>query len=163
MKSPRIESISKEVVFLALKDSSFPTKEGIELSKFRDNIADIREHIINSVPLPDHYYRQSSGRDYLLEERGWLHLHVGHDIDGDVLLIVEQTADKVIFIALTDHTIFRETPRAKSILGLGPRPRKQSSDPARRLWIPDSRVPGPPGQSARDGVQGSGKHSIFSA
>ena len=118
MKSPRIESISKEVVFLALKDSSFPTKEGIELSKFRDNIADIREHIINGVPLPDHYYRQSSGRDYLLEERGWLHLHVGHDIDRDVLLIVEQTADKVIFIALTDHTIFRETPRAKSILGL---------------------------------------------
>ena len=34
MKSPRIESISKEVVFLALKDGAFPTKEGIELSKF---------------------------------------------------------------------------------------------------------------------------------
>jgi hypothetical protein len=118
MKSPRIEAIPKEVVFLELKDGNFPTKEGIELSKFLDNIAHIREHIINGIALPEHYYRQSSGRDHLLEERGWLHLHVGHGIDDNVLLIVEQTADKVVFIALTDHTIFRENPRAKSLLGL---------------------------------------------
>ena len=42
-------------------------------------------------------------------------LHVGHDVDDGVLLIVEQLEDRVILICLTDHTIFAEHPRARSI------------------------------------------------
>lgn len=69
-------------------------------------------------PLDEKYYRQSLGRDYLLEEYGWLHLHIGYGVDDDVLLIVEQTETVVILIALTDHTIFKERPRGKSLTGL---------------------------------------------
>jgi hypothetical protein len=54
-------------------------------------------------------------RDYLLEELGWLHLHVGHGIDDRVLLIVEALDDRVFFIAVTDHSIFSERLRAKSL------------------------------------------------
>ena len=68
--------------------------------------------------LDEKYYRQSPGRDYLLEEYGWLHLHIGHGVDDNVLLIVEQTETAVILIALTDHTIFKERPRARSLAGL---------------------------------------------
>jgi len=69
-------------------------------------------------PLDEKYYRQSLGRDHLLEEYGWLHLHIGHGVDNDVLLIVEQTETTIILIALTDHTIFNERPRGKSLTGL---------------------------------------------
>ncbi len=48
-----------------------------------------------------------------------MHLHVGHDVDDDVLLVVEQTEDQVIFIALTNHEIFQEDPRGKSLSKLG--------------------------------------------
>lgn len=74
--------------------------------------------IKSGQPLDEKYYRQSAGRDYLLEEYGWLHLHIGHDVDDDVLLIVEQTEAAVVLIALTDHTIFEERPRGKSLTGL---------------------------------------------
>jgi len=62
-------------------------------------------------PLDEKYYRQSRGKDHLLEDYGWLHLHIGHGVDDDVLLVVEQTETAIILIALTDHTIFKERPR----------------------------------------------------
>ena len=121
MKLPRIEAIPKQVDVITLADGRFATKPGIELERFLDNILDIRDHIVNGRPLPDHYYQRSTGRDFLLETRGWLHLHVGYDIDDNVLLIVEQTADRVIFIGLTDHDIFRERPAGRSLARLGRR------------------------------------------
>ncbi len=69
-------------------------------------------------PLDEKYYRQSRGKDHLLEDYSWLHLHIGHGVDDDVLLIVEQTETAIILIALTDHTIFKERPRGKSLTGL---------------------------------------------
>ncbi|MGJ3263128.1 MAG: hypothetical protein ACFE0R_07820 [Salinarimonas sp.] len=118
MKLPRIEAVPKRVLLLELRDGTFPTRPGIDASLFRANMMDIIDRIEDGVPLPGHYYRRSVGRDFLLERFGWLHLHVGHDVDDGVLLVVEQLEDRVILICLTDHTIFAERPRARSILRL---------------------------------------------
>jgi len=88
MKLPRIEAVPKRVLLLELTDGTFPTRPGIDASLFRANMMDI------------------------------IDLHVGHDVDDGVLLIVEQLEDRVILICLTDHTIFAEHPRARSILRL---------------------------------------------
>jgi hypothetical protein len=106
------------VTWISLQDGSLPCKAGIDLSKFLDRILDLQALIEQGKPIPTRYYRQSQGRDYLLEEEGWLHLHIGYGIDDDVLLIVEQTPTEVIFIAVTDHSIFREHPRGRSLSGL---------------------------------------------
>ena len=119
MKKARIEAKPKIVEAIQLTDGSFPRKAGIDPTPFKANIADIRAHIIAGQELPAHYYRKSKGRDHLLAEKGWLHLHVGYDSDDNILLIVEQTDDKVIFIGLTDHDIFDEVPRGKSFARLG--------------------------------------------
>ncbi|GEP03071.1 hypothetical protein [Methylobacterium oxalidis] len=121
MRLARIEPVPKRVEFITLADGSFATRPGIDLERFLDNILDIRRHIVSGHPLPEHYYRRSRGRDHLPESRGWLHLRVGHGIDDDVLLIVEQTADCVLFIGLTNHDIFKERPRGRSLLRLGSR------------------------------------------
>ncbi len=82
------------------------------------NLLEVIRCIKAGQPLDEQYYRQSPGRDHLLEEYGWLHLHIGHGVDDDVLLIVEQTETTIILIALTDHAIFNERPRGKSLTGL---------------------------------------------
>ncbi|MBV8849472.1 MAG: hypothetical protein JOZ16_07785 [Methylobacteriaceae bacterium] len=111
--------IPREVIVITDRQGRLITQPGIDLNKFANNIAEIREHIEAGRELPPHFYRASPGRDYLLEDHGWLHLHVGHGIDDSVLLIIEPLEDRVIFIALTDHGIFHERPRAKSLRGLG--------------------------------------------
>ncbi|WP_298956619.1 hypothetical protein [uncultured Methylobacterium sp.] len=115
MKADRIEARPKAVELVLLSDGTFAVKPGIDFERFKTNIAEIVDRIKAGTGLPDHYYRKTTGRDALLDDYGWMHLHVGHDIDDDVLLIVEQTQDAVILVALTDHTIFRERPRARSI------------------------------------------------
>jgi hypothetical protein len=96
----------------------YPLKPAFNSAKFTGNIQIVRECVISGRELPGQFYRQSPGRDYLFEEHGWMHLHVGHGIDDDVLLIVESLEHKVLFIALTDHRIFNERPRGKSLHGL---------------------------------------------
>src|ERR1700744_4695777 len=112
-------TVPREVVVITDKGGQLVTQSGIDLNNFASNIAEVRECIEAGRELPHRFYRSSPGRDYLLEEYGWLHLHVGHGIDDSVLLIVESLEDRVIFIALTDHRIFNECPRAKSARGLG--------------------------------------------
>ena len=111
-------SVPARIIFLRDKDGRFPCKPGIDIRRFLTNFIEIAECIRSGKPVPERYYRKSVGRDYLLEEKNWLHLHVGYGIDNSVLLIVEQTRDGVVFIALTDHDIFEERPRGKSLLGL---------------------------------------------
>ena len=85
---------------------------------FLPNLLEVIRCIKAGRPVDEKYYRQSSGEDPLLKERGWLHLHIGHGVDDNVLLIVEQTETAVVLIALTHHTIFNERPRGKSLTGL---------------------------------------------
>lgn len=70
------------------------------------------------MTIPNTFYRSSAGGDRLLREKGWLHLHVGRDIDDNILLIVEQIKEGVIFICLADHEIFKENPLGNSLSGL---------------------------------------------
>jgi hypothetical protein len=119
MRRGRIETKPKRVFIVLLADGRFPVKHGIDISLFEKNIQIVRDCIVQGKALPNDFYRKGPGRDYLLEERGWLHLHVGYGIDDNVILIVEEHADRVIFIALTDHAIFEERPRARSLRGLG--------------------------------------------
>ncbi len=118
MKRNRIEAVPKRVEIVTLADGTFPVKPGIDPTPFADAIAFVRQCIVTGTRLPERFFRRSGGRDLLLEEEGWLHLHVGVDVDDDVLLIVEQTEDRVVFIALTDHSIFTERPRGRSLRGL---------------------------------------------
>lgn len=104
---------------VSLKDGSLPRDSHINYDLYEERILDLIESIQEGKGVGnENYYRQSSGRDYLLSQEGWLHLHIGHGIDDNVLLIVEQTADQVIIIKLTDHKIFDERPRGKGMFGL---------------------------------------------
>jgi hypothetical protein len=118
MKRSRIEAVPKRVEIVTLADGTFPVKPGIDPAPFADAIAFVRRCIVTGTGLPERFYGRSAGRDLLLDDEGWLHLHIGVGIDDDVLMIVEQTEDRVIFIALTDHTIFAERPRRRSLKAL---------------------------------------------
>lgn len=85
---------------------------------FLPNLLEVIRCIKAGRPIDEKFYRQSDGKDHLLEDYGWLHLHIGYGVNDDVLLIVEQTETAIILIALTDHTIFKERPRGKSLTGL---------------------------------------------
>ncbi|WP_273499128.1 hypothetical protein [Methylorubrum populi] len=148
MKNPRIEAKPKEVEFITLSNGGLVEKPDIDLTLFLGNIIDIQQHTIASTPLPQHYCRKSTGPDFILERKGWLHLHVGHDIDDNVLLIVEQTVDKAIFIALTDHDIFKEVPIGRSLIRLGSKVAKAklpatSTKPASTATTPKPKLPKP--------------------
>jgi hypothetical protein len=112
-------TVPREVIVITDREGRLVTLSGIDLNRFASKIAEVRDHVEAGRELPHHFYRASPGRDYLLEDYGWLHLHVGHGIDDSVLLIVEALDDRVIFIALADHRIFNERPRAKSLRRLG--------------------------------------------
>jgi hypothetical protein len=112
-------TIPREVIVITDVKGRLVTRPGIDLDRFANRIAEVRECIEAGRELPAHFYRKFPGRDYLLEELGWLHLHVGHGIDDRVLLIVEALDDRVFFIAVTDHSIFSERLRAKSLRRLG--------------------------------------------
>lgn len=111
----RIEARQKDIDSLKI-NGKLPVKAGLDPKPFFRNIEDVIDRIRNGWGLPDEYCRRSTGRDHLLEDHGWIHLHIGHDINDDVLLIVEQTETHVILIAITDHEIFEEIPPADSVL-----------------------------------------------
>lgn len=117
--APRtLGTIPREVIVITDQHGRLCAQAGIDPAKFEDNIQIVRDCVLAGRQLPTQFYRRSPGKDYLLEENGWMHLHVGHGIDDDVLLIVEAMDDRVLFIALTDHRIFKERPRGKSLRGL---------------------------------------------
>jgi hypothetical protein len=104
----------KKVIVLTNSQNKFPSFHNIDTNLFGNHILSLRNKVLNGT-VDDYYYRKSVGRDALLDEQGWLHLHIAPDIDNDVLLIAEQTDDTVIFIALVRHTVFRERPRGQSV------------------------------------------------
>jgi len=115
MKITRIQHKPKVVEYVDV-GGKLPVLNGIDTSLFEENIANIVRWIESGTGIPEEYYRESQGIDYLLMDHGWMHLHIGYGIDDNALLIVEQTEDKVIFIAITDHSIFDERPRGKSLI-----------------------------------------------
>lgn len=120
MKSPRIEAKPKDVKVVLLQNGKLPINPAsIDGQRFVQRINLIYQLIRHGKPLPEYFYPQSGGYDSMLDQRGWLHLHIGYGIDNNILLLVEQTTDAVVFIALTDHSIFREKPAGKRFNGLG--------------------------------------------
>ena len=120
MKSPRIEAKPKTVKVVLLQNGKLPINPNtIDGQLFAQRLNLIYQLIRHGKALPEWMYRQTEGRDTMLESRGWLHLHIGYGIDNDILLIVEQTPDTVIFIGLTNHSIFKEKPAGKRFYGLG--------------------------------------------
>ena len=87
----------------------------INLALYADNIAKINDFITQGPSIPEEFYRSTTGKDYLLEEQGLIHLHIGRNINDDILLIVKETENGVIFVAVTDHSLFDERPRGKTI------------------------------------------------
>jgi hypothetical protein len=113
MKKSRIV-VPNNVIFV--KDpmtKKFPVikDQNIDFNDYKNIILDLEQNIINGVPLDEEFYRKSNGKDYLLENKNRLHLHLA----DDVLLIVEQWDDRVIFIVLTNHSLFEEIPKGKTI------------------------------------------------
>lgn len=120
MKADRISG-SKRVILLTDERNNFPAFHNIDANIFGKRILELKNKIILGQ-VDEYYYRTSGDRDALLDEQGWLHLHIAPDIDNDVLLIVEQTIDTVIFLGLVRHRIFQERPRGRSLkMALGRR------------------------------------------
>jgi hypothetical protein len=115
MASSRI-SVPKRVKLLDDVNGKFPVvkNQGIDGDLYKGILYDLKILIEAGEQVPPNYYRKSPGTDYLLNERGWIHLHIDPNNDN-ILLIVTQTKDAVIFIALTDHSIFDEEPPGKTI------------------------------------------------
>lgn len=86
-----------------------------DITPFLPNLLIIRRCIETGRPIPARFYRRSDGIDGLYRETGWHHLHVGIGINDDVLLLVKEVPGRVIFVAFTDHSIFRERPKARRI------------------------------------------------
>lgn len=106
----RLRTKARRVVVCETASGALPSY-GIDLVPYVDNIDLIRRCIEDGDPIPERFYRKSMGRDYLLEELGIFHLHIGIGIDDDVLLFVEELDEAVVFIAVTDHGVFEERPR----------------------------------------------------
>lgn len=110
--------VPKEVIHILLADGKIPRETGLDIFPFINNMEIIKNHITNGISIPEHFYRDTTGIDYLYKEQGWMHLHVGYGIDDDVLLLVQETDNKVIIIGFFTHKIFNERPRGKSAFGL---------------------------------------------
>jgi hypothetical protein len=110
LREDRIRSIPKEVQVLE-KDGAFPVVETVDIAMFADALADIRERIQTGTPLPADCYRKGSQADLLLRDEGIMHLHVDPGLDNDVLLLVGQTDDMVVFLALVRHSDLFKPPR----------------------------------------------------
>ena len=118
MNKSRITLSPKEVDFISDSKGRILTANNIDISPFQGNLDTIVSCITNGTAIPEQYYRQTIGRDTLLEELGWIHLHIGYGIDDNVLLFVSQSEHVVVFVILADHRIFSEEPVGKSIRGL---------------------------------------------
>jgi hypothetical protein len=115
MPSPRIK-VDKPVRFLKDKNKQFPIVDGtgIKQGVYDEIMADLAYKIDVGEPIPEDggFYRETVGQDYLLQKYNWIHLHLA----DDVLLVVEQTSDRVIFICLTNHALlFDERPRGNTV------------------------------------------------
>lgn len=113
LRDERIPPVPKEVQELQ-KDGEFPVVKGVDITLFAESIADIRERIENGTPLPPNRYRQGTQRDLLLEQEGYMHLHVDPGVDNDVLLLVGQTDDTVVFLGLVRHSDLFDPPKYAS-------------------------------------------------
>ena len=113
LRDERIPPVPKEVQELR-KGGAFPVVEGVDIALFAEAIADIRERIENGIPLPARCYRQGTQKDLLLKREGYLHLHVDPSVDNDVLLLVGQTDDTVVFLGLVRHSDLFKPPNYAS-------------------------------------------------
>jgi len=108
MRSPRI-AVPKEVIIFFNKKGYMYADKGIDQFIYMPTIHKIKECIEQGIPVPEEYYRKSSGDDFLLQSRELLHLHVGAEVgNDDVLLIVKQLENVVLFICLTTHEVFKD-------------------------------------------------------
>ena len=103
LREDRIQAIPKKVEELE-KGGSLPVVTSVDYDTFIPALAEIRERITNGIPLDDTTYRKGDEVDVLLRDDGIMHLHVGREIDDDVLLLAGQTDEKVLFIALVRHS-----------------------------------------------------------
>ena len=92
-------------------------------------MADIRECIESGNPLPSDCYRRGSQADLLLRDEGIMHLHVDPGVDDDVLLLVGQTDDAVVFLALVRHSDLFEPPKYASGI------KKWLARPIADMWL----------------------------
>jgi len=110
----RIRHISKKVIFRRDKNDKLFAEQGIDRTKYNKSIYKIIKSIQAGNGVPESFYRKTTGIDYLYKKFQWIHLH----LDDDVLLIVKEMKDHVIFIIITDHTIFQDKPNFPSLSGV---------------------------------------------
>lgn len=101
---------------LSSEDGGLYRMEGFNNDEWWQVISEIEQCIIDGISVPEKYYRRSRGLDYLLNDHGLIHLHLDPHGNDDILLFVRQTEEMVRFEMITNHSIFDEKPRGKSVI-----------------------------------------------
>jgi hypothetical protein len=107
LRLPHIERKPKEVEFLETYRDTIGLSKRPELLTALETIIDCIE---SGRALPLGSYRGSTVLDELLEDEGYMHLHLGDPTTRELIFLV-QYPHHVVILEITDHYHFKTRPR----------------------------------------------------